>query len=218
MRHSASLTDLCLRDSEDHALRNEDLTVIRVKCHKLTDLALDVRFNFQFPQLSQPSQFINEALAKFRNLRRLRVYTRLEQEQHSYQQLTVQQPPIVQPRPPSPHLRRPPSQERQVQQSPVGLYGTHMPTCNQRMVTGSNSLSPWRHDYLITNTTVQSWLRGLLAAKTGAAFERMMVHVAIGSVDLTGLPGAHLHQVVTYTYTEGQSVDDVVGERRLERI
>jgi hypothetical protein len=218
MRHSASLTALCLKDSEDHALRNEDLTVIRVKCRKLTDLALDVRFNSQFPQLSKPSQFITEALAEFRNVRRLTVCTRLEQQQYSYQQHTAQQPPIVYPRPQSPHLRRPPSQQRPVQRSPIGLYETHMPTFSQRMVTEPNNLGPWRYDYLGTDITVQTWLRGLLAAKTGAAFERVIVRVGIGSVDLTGLPGAHLHQVVTYIYTEGQSVDNMVGERRLERI
>ncbi|KAL2036711.1 hypothetical protein N7G274_010583 [Stereocaulon virgatum] len=217
MRHGASLTSLCLRDLEDHALRNEDLTLIRVKCRKLTYLALDVRFNSQFPQLSKPSQLIDEALAKFRNLRRLTVYTNLEQ-QDSYQQYMVQQPPIVQHRPQSPHLRRPPSQQRSVQQSPIGLYETHMPTFSQYMVTEPNSLGPLRHDYLSTDITVQTWLRGLLAAKTGAAFERVIVCVGIGNVDLTGLPSAHLHQVVTYTYTEGQSVDSVVGERHLESI
>ena len=171
MRHNHSLTSLCLRDCFDrlspysHVLQSHNLKFIRIKCHKLTDFTLDIRFNEQLPLPSRPSAFIDNELAMFRGLRRLTVHTNM--------------------------VQRPPS-------------------------TAAQSSNPWRYDYLTTDFAVRAWLRSMMIVKSGTKFEKVIVHVGIGSVDVTGLPGVNMSAIMTYTYVEGQNIDNVVGDQHFE--
>ena len=84
-KHGPALSSIQLLDYRDHSsprmnvLRYEDLTPLRIKCRKLIELTIDVEFDPWFAP-PRPPPFIHSALAQFRNLRRLTVYTFLDRQ------------------------------------------------------------------------------------------------------------------------------------------